>query len=881
MSGWNAFFQKRLLAKPAIFLLLVFSLLAVSYSGIDSAISAENPELKVTVNGRPVFFTDAKPFIDENGRTQVPARFIAEELGARVSWNQENKTAYIDGHGKLIALVPGQKTATVNGETVLLDTAAALIQDRIFVPVRFIAETLVSAVNWDQYGWTANISLGLPIIKDFGISHVKEESGWYTVPRTFTARVAAENTERVDFYLTPTGTGQTPVKIATSEGNGEQRQNFSITYRLPEESTLAHFWAVAVNDKGQESTAILNIYREIGPEPPGSIDGIPMHPSFFWSEELDQAAREELKCWLSTDYDQTTGKVILSSWLQNPVSNEIINWYREELEKLGWKVLSLAGGSTHWCTSAEKDGRSLRVNYAWGSGDRGTEAPSDPEKGYRLAAVVTNHLNFPVEKTADIEKLSLTGYNQDLHFLCDGERVIFSGYSYDGSGDISSSLILADFRTGSAVPLDEGKFMRILDLDVTGKKILYMKDGSLWCLSLAGGEKVKIAEDTFCGSFSPDGCKVAFAQQGAGLWVADRDDGNKKRLTSSTEDWYPVWYLDGRHLFFFSDLGIELGDGADHLQGMARINTADGSIEKIIPEKTGKFRKAEWIVPGSSLHVVSGWDDGYYEHIVDLVGNKINDLGENFNQANYVTAVDQAGGRFLKTWHGGLIEIYDAAGKLVRSFDLGHNGQQYFHAAYATDGHNVLLVRGNSPESSEPQEIKLSVFNPENGSYSSAGNYSENIEACFWSPADGQIIILERGTGDNIGRLSAFFKVDAGSSVGAGEEGFNIFTLVQESDLSSEERSFIDEVRMTRGIYHKGDLYVAALGEKPNPGYGIELVKTELIQGQLKVYVKLTKPEPGKMYAAVITYPYLAGRVSLSPFTKISFIDIETGENLF
>ena len=43
--------------------------------------------VKVFVNGKEIGFPDALPFIDSNGRTQVPVRFVAEAMNAEVGWN--------------------------------------------------------------------------------------------------------------------------------------------------------------------------------------------------------------------------------------------------------------------------------------------------------------------------------------------------------------------------------------------------------------------------------------------------------------------------------------------------------------------------------------------------------------------------------------------------------------------------------------------------------------------------------------------------------------------------------------------------------------------------------------------------------------------------
>jgi len=155
----------------------------------------------------------------------------------------------------------------------------------------------------------------------------------------------------------------------------------------------------------------------------------------------------------------------------------------------------------------------------------------------------------------------------------------------------------------------------------------------------------------------------------------------------------------------------------------------------------------------------------------------------------------------------------------------------------------------------------------------------ENYEACFWGTGGGEVLILEKSAGDPSAGLTGFKKITVNEEEKP-QDGDDIFVLVREQDLTGEERTFVEGVRRTKGVHHKGGLYVVALGERPNPGYGLELVKTELSWEQAKVYVRLTKPEPGKFYAAVISCPGLVGRVSLPPYTTISFIDVDTGESL-
>ncbi|MFS0555493.1 stalk domain-containing protein [Brevibacillus sp. 179-C9.3 HS] len=113
----------------------------------------------------------------------------------------------------------------------------------------------------------------------------------------------------------------------------------------------------------------------------------------------------------------------------------------------------------------------------------------------------------------------------------------------------------------------------------------------------------------------------------------------------------------------------------------------------------------------------------------------------------------------------------------------------------------------------------------------------------------------------------------------AGEQ--NAFTLVDAEKLTEQERSFIDSVKEQQGIHKQGDLYVIARGSSPNPGYGLQVTKVEQSWEQLFVYVKQTQPDPGRMYPQVISYPYLAAKVKLPPYTTITFLDAETKKPLF
>jgi len=116
---------------------------------LTSTVTAEMP-LRIVVNGDKVLFPDAQPFIDENGRTQVPVRFVSEALGADVSWNGEEKKVTVDLNSRNVALTIDSKNYQINNQNYQMDTVALLLSSRTFVPIRFVSEALGANVVWDQ-----------------------------------------------------------------------------------------------------------------------------------------------------------------------------------------------------------------------------------------------------------------------------------------------------------------------------------------------------------------------------------------------------------------------------------------------------------------------------------------------------------------------------------------------------------------------------------------------------------------------------------------------------------------------------------------------------------------------------------------------------------
>ena len=155
-------------------------------------------ETKVSVDGVPVVFTDAKPFVDENGRTMVPLRPIANAMGLEVAWDATTQTAAFttglpdewiettediyeafgvsedekfeqlratlyftmgkaECSGEFIALMENGEQRSVDAGEYPMDTVPVVKDGRTYAPVRYLAENFNYEVGWN--GATSTVTL--------------------------------------------------------------------------------------------------------------------------------------------------------------------------------------------------------------------------------------------------------------------------------------------------------------------------------------------------------------------------------------------------------------------------------------------------------------------------------------------------------------------------------------------------------------------------------------------------------------------------------------------------------------------------------------------------------------------------------------------------
>lgn len=132
--------------------------------------------IMVFLNGDIVDFKDQTPVISE-GRTLVPLRGILEEMGAKVDWDGDTRTATVIYGDITTNITIGQKALYKNGEKIDLDVPAQLINSRTMVPIRAISESFGVKIGWS--GDIRGVVISTDEILNGGISAISESKDFY------------------------------------------------------------------------------------------------------------------------------------------------------------------------------------------------------------------------------------------------------------------------------------------------------------------------------------------------------------------------------------------------------------------------------------------------------------------------------------------------------------------------------------------------------------------------------------------------------------------------------------------------------------------------------------------------------------------------------
>ncbi len=155
----NERYLRNILLVVALLLLLPHSY-AIAGDACSDPIQPENynEQILLFVDGYEIV-TDVQPVI-EQGRVLVPMRVLFEMMQARVLWDNKTKTVTATRDGRTLELTIDQQEARENTEIIFLDVPPRIIENRVFVPLRFVGEFWGLRVSWDNKKKSASLFTG-------------------------------------------------------------------------------------------------------------------------------------------------------------------------------------------------------------------------------------------------------------------------------------------------------------------------------------------------------------------------------------------------------------------------------------------------------------------------------------------------------------------------------------------------------------------------------------------------------------------------------------------------------------------------------------------------------------------------------------------------
>ncbi|MBP1935832.1 N-acetylmuramoyl-L-alanine amidase [Paenibacillus sediminis] len=129
----------------------ILMFLVVFMMAFPNAGSAAQVKTSIVLDGQTLTLPQGVEVENVNGNVMIPIRVVVEQLGFNVLWDQKTRTVTIKDASKEIKLVVGQQTATVNGTSVRLN-ASPIIRGTgtVIIPLRFVSEQMGLIVGWDN-----------------------------------------------------------------------------------------------------------------------------------------------------------------------------------------------------------------------------------------------------------------------------------------------------------------------------------------------------------------------------------------------------------------------------------------------------------------------------------------------------------------------------------------------------------------------------------------------------------------------------------------------------------------------------------------------------------------------------------------------------------
>lgn len=204
-------------------------LIGVLFANAASDIT-ESPNVKVIINGKITTYDDVPIIVD--GRTLLPLRAILTNLGvpnddSHIIWDGKEKSVTVIKDSTKIYLKVDSGTASLNGKDIEIDVAPINYKSRVYIPARFISQSLGKKVFWD--GSTTSVT-------------IRDEKDFNEVKEIFSkTNEASKNITKLKFSLSG--------NFNSKENNIEKSADFTGQAECDKKGRIMHI-SFGINTKG-------------------------------------------------------------------------------------------------------------------------------------------------------------------------------------------------------------------------------------------------------------------------------------------------------------------------------------------------------------------------------------------------------------------------------------------------------------------------------------------------------------------------------------------------------------------------------------------------------------------------------------------------------
>jgi hypothetical protein len=124
--------------------------LAVLFAAVAMVSLAFPQKMRVKVENEVINF-DAMPR-QVNGVTMVPIRPMVEAMGGTMKWDLASRTVSVWKGGHRFNVTINSRQATSDDKSVRMEETPAIFENRIFVPLKFIADAGGYMISMEE-GW--------------------------------------------------------------------------------------------------------------------------------------------------------------------------------------------------------------------------------------------------------------------------------------------------------------------------------------------------------------------------------------------------------------------------------------------------------------------------------------------------------------------------------------------------------------------------------------------------------------------------------------------------------------------------------------------------------------------------------------------------------